>query len=260
MLKKRKALVFASSRGLGYGSARAIALHGASVAISSRTEEELTRAQSTLIDETGSRTIHAIPCDLTRSDSVAALIDQAAEVMDGLDILVINSAGPKPGVFEALEKQDWKAAYESLIEGPVLAIRKALPHLRKSADGGRVICITSVAVQKPILNLTLSNVLRPAVEGLVRTLALECAKDRISVNAIEPGRVYTSRIQQIVADSAKSKGVSFEEEKTLNESQIPFGRYGEPNEFGELVAFLASKSGGYITGQSIVFDGGLLLT
>lgn len=237
-LKGRRALVMGASRGLGYAIAAALVAEGAEGAICARDGARLRNAAEAL----GAR---AFPRDLAADGAAAGLVRDARDAMGGLDILVVNTAGPPPGTFAGLDDAMWRAGFEGLVMSAVQAIREALPGLR-AQKWGRIIVVTSVTAREPIATLALSNVMRPGLHGLINTVSKEAAADGVTLNAIMPGYARTERIAE----------AGFDQEKLA--AQIPARRLGRPEEIGALAAFLASDSAAYITGQAIAVDGGLL--
>ncbi len=234
----RKALVMGASRGLGRAVAEALIKEGVATAICARDKERL---------ELAAREIGAqpFPADLSKRGVAAQLVEDVAARLGGLDILVVNTGGPPPRTFDDIADQDWRDAFEALWMSGVAAIRASLPGMRERA-WGRILVITSIAAREPISNLMLSNALRAGLHGLVNALSKECASQGITVNAVMPGYTLTERLIEL---GVKEGEIA---------SRIPAGRMGQPAEFAALVAFLASDRAGYITGQAIACDGGLL--
>ncbi len=237
-LKGRRALVMGASRGLGKALAEALVREGARVAICARDAARL--------GETA-KSIGAEPfvCDVTLPGAAAGLIASVEQRLGGIDILVVNTGGPPPALFADLGDAAWRGAFEGLWMSSVGAIRAALPGMR-ARKWGRVIVVTSVAAKEPVPKLMLSNSLRAGLHGLVNALSREVAVDGVSVNALMPGYTLTERLAELKLD-----------EKALT-AQIPAGRIGSAEDFGAVGAFLASESAGYITGQAIACDGGLM--
>ena len=234
-LSGRRALVTAASRGLGRACAEALVREGAAVFIASRDGDAI-RQSAEAIGAAGHRT-----ADVADGEQAEALVAEAAQRLGGLDILVVNAGGPPPGTFESTELPAWEKAYHLTLMSAVRLTRAALDHLKASGQG-RVVNITSTSVREPIANLLLSNAMRAAVTGMAKTLSTEVARLGITVNNIAPGRITTARTREL--------GVTAD--------GVPMGRMGEAEELGALCAFLCSKQAGYITGQTIAVDGGLL--
>lgn len=247
-LKDRRALVTAASAGLGRACAEALIAEGARVAISSRDQARI-EATATAI---GAHT--ALPADVSKAEDVVSLVERAAAELGGLDALVVNAGGPRPGTFQATPLEAWGEAFDLTLMSAVRLVRHALPHLKQS-DQGRVVFITSISVRQPIPNLALSNALRGAVTGLSKTLARELAPDGITFNCLAPDAILTDRIRQLAA----SRGGDVETNLRQGAEHTPMKRYGEPAEFGAACAFLCSRQAAYITGQTLGIDGGSLI-
>ena len=247
-LDGRKALVTASSKGLGRACAEALSAEGAKVFISSR--------DASTIESTG-KAIGAAgwqAADMSKPDDPAALVQSAVAKLGGLDILVVNAGGPPPGTFQTTPLDSWDVAYQLTLMSAVRLVGAGLPHLKQSGQG-RIVFITSVSVRQPIPNITLSNSLRGAVTGLAKTLSRELARDAITVNCLAPDAILTDRIRQI----AGASGADPEARVKEMAASAPMGRLGDPSEFGAACAFLCSRQAGYITGQTLGVDGGALL-
>lgn len=247
-LKGRRALVTASSRGLGRACAEALVAEGARIYISSRDA----RAIEATGREIGSAGWYA--ADVAVAGEPEALVNAAVDVLGGLDIVVVNAGGPPPGTFQSTPLDAWEAGFELTLMSAVRLVKASLPHL-KSSDQGRIVFITSISVRQPIPHIAISNALRAGVTGLAKTLARELAVDRITVNCLAPDAILTDRLKDI----AKAQGVDPEEAMKRSAAAAPMKRLGEPSEFGAACAFLCSRQAGYITGQTLGIDGGALL-
>lgn len=255
-LRGRVAAVAAASSGLGRAVAQGLAEEGAHVALCSRNEARVRAAAEEIESATGVETL-AVVADVSREADARRFVREAAERWGRLDVLVTNSGGPPPGLFEELGDEKWQAAFELNLLSSVRMIREALPYMRE-ARWGRIINITSSSVKAPVTNLLLSNSIRTGVIGMAKTISFEVAGDNILVNNICPGRIDTERVRSLDADRAQRTGRSVEEAKQENVAQIPLGRYGEPRELANLAVFLASEAASYITGTTIQVDGGSL--
>jgi 3-oxoacyl-[acyl-carrier protein] reductase len=254
-LKGLRVLVTGASRGLGYATALVLAQEGAEVAINSRTAENIQKAAQIISEQTGAR-VHSLAGDVLDPDTPARLVAEAAELMDGLDILVTNSGGPPPGSFESLTDQDWQRAIDLNLMSHIRLIRSALPHLRRSSAPS-VLTVTSYSVKQPIPNLVLSNSIRAATVGLTKTLALELGHESIRFNSILPGWTSTERVHELMSARAKISGASIEEEIARQSKDSPLGRMGKPHEFAQAAAFLVSPAASYITGVMLTVEGGM---
>lgn len=255
-LNGKGAIVCAASKGLGRASALALARDGARVAICARHPPALEAAAEEIHRVTGT-TIVPITADVSRRDDVDRLVAEAAARLGAIDILVTNTGGPKSGPFESLTDEDWETGIQSILMSAVRLSRAVIPHMRRRG-GGRIIHITSVSVKQPIEDLVLSNALRAGVTGLARTLANELARDRILVNCVAPGYTRTDRVIELAEAAARREGTTSEAVQRRTEEKIPMGRMGAPEEFGDVIAFLASARAAYITGTTIQVDGGFV--
>jgi 3-oxoacyl-[acyl-carrier protein] reductase len=253
-LQGARVLVTASSAGLGAATARRFSLEGARIVISSRSLEDLQNTASAIVEETGNPVFtHA--ADVTDDKAVARLVDNAQMMLGGLDILVTTAGGPPAGTFNAFDLSDWRQATDLTLHSHVNLVQQALPYLKKSQRAA-VLAIVSIAARQPVENLTLSNTIRPAVVGLMKTLSLEYAADGIRFNSILPGTTDTQRIQHLMQARADKNGTSAEAEKERASETIPLGRIGTPEEFANAAVFLCSPAAGFITGIALPVDGG----
>ena len=254
-LKGKRALVTGASRGLGYATARRLALEGCDVALNSRSIEKLGSAVHTLAGETDVKLV-ALPGDLSDPSIPAQLIQQTIDAFGGLDILVTNAGGPPPGSFETFDDTAWQHAIDLSLLSHVRLIRSALPHLRQSKVAS-VLTITSISVKQPIPNLVLSNSVRGATIGLTKTLALELGSEGIRFNSILPTWTETERVYELMEARTKQGNTTVEDELRKQAETSPLGRMGTPEEFGNTAAFLVSPIASYITGVMLPFDGGM---
>ncbi len=253
-LTGKVALVAGSSRGLGRAVAEALAGEGMNLALCARDEVVLEQTAAEI--ETLYKTdVLAKKLDVTDFQAAADYVQQTHEQFGRLDVLVTNAGGPPGGFLGDFDLEDWQRAVDLNFMSGVNLIRAAVPFMRP-AGWGRIINLTSVSVKRPLDGLILSNAVRSAVVGLAKSLATELAADRITVNNICPGYTRTARVEQLAEKVATDKGVSPAEVIAGWEATIPVGRLGEPAELGALAAFLASEQAAFITGQSIVIDGG----
>ncbi len=255
-LKGKVALVAGSSRGLGYGVARALALEGACVHLGARDTTALAQAARELRAGTGAE-VFAERLDVADAGSIAAWVGRAAQTSGGLDLLVTNGGGPPAGVFESFDDDAWQSAFDQNLLGTVRLIRAALPFLR-TRGAGAILTITSLTVREPAELLVLSNVMRAGAASLAKTLATRLARDGIRVNNLMPGRIDTERVRTLDARRAEADGLSADAVRQAAEHAIPLGRSGTIDEFGRAAAFLLSGAASYITGASLAVDGGTL--
>lgn len=257
-LNGKIAWVTAASKGLGYASALGLAREGCDLAICSRDEAAIAQAAEAIRQETG-RNVLAITADVTRKEDLDRFVAGAMERYGGVDILVSNTGGPPAGMFMDFDDQAWQGAFESLLLPAVRLSRAAIPSM-KERGFGRILYITSGAVKQPIPNLILSNSLRSAVTGMMKTLSAQVGRDGITVNCVAPGRIHTDRIDSLDTITATAGGKSVDEVRADFAARIPAGRYGTPEEFGNVVVFLASQAASYVTGSTVVVDGGHINT
>lgn len=255
-LAGNSAIVTASSSGLGKASAKALAQEGANVAICARGAEAL-EAAWTEIDDAGDGDVLAIQTDITDPDEITNLVDETVDEFGGLDHVVTSAGGPPSGPFLDTMERDWYAAYDLLVMSTVWLAQDAYPHLAESEDGS-IVNITSTSVREAIEGLVLSNSVRRAVIGLMKTLSREFAPE-VRVNAVLPGAHETARIQELVeAELERGTYDSYEEGVADWAADIPLNRIGDPQELGDAVAFLASERASFINGAAVPVDGGRL--
>lgn len=253
-LEGKRALVTAASGGLGYATAKALALEGAQVLICSREQRRADEAAARISSE-ASTPVQALACDVADDAQLHHLFEQLGDYLGGLDILVCNAGGPPAGDFKKLDASAWDTAYQLTLLSVVRSVRYALPHFQQ-AGSGCILSIASSSIKRPLPNLLLSNVFRPAIAGLTKALSVELASDNIRVNCLAPGRIETERVNQLDRLAAERQGVSVEEIRKHSLSSIPLGRLGQPDEFGRVAAFLCSDAASYMTGSILYADGG----
>jgi 3-oxoacyl-[acyl-carrier protein] reductase len=249
-LRDCRAFVVGASRGLGLACARALADEGARVFICSRNADALARVAA----DVGAAGFSA--ADVSRPTEVTRVVAEAVTALGGLDCLVTNAGGPPTAPFEKAGDGDWDIAYQLNLMSAVRLIREALPAL-KASGRGRVVNLTGYGVKEPLSDLVVSDSIRAGVTVMAKTIASDLAPFGITVNNIAPGPIMTDRLADILAARAKSVGVTPEKQLARLAETIPVRRLGQPNEIGDLCAYLCSTQAGYITGQTIVVDGGI---
>ncbi|MCB9418578.1 MAG: SDR family oxidoreductase [Ardenticatenaceae bacterium] len=255
-LKDKVALVVASSTGLGFAAALELAKDGAKVVVCGRSQDSLDTAVARIKAEVGGdANVVAFTTDVTDLAQNEKLIADTVARFGGLDILITNAGGPPGGTFDSLDLDAWDKAYNLTLMSAVRLIKLALPHLRQS-QAASVLTVTSISLKQPIAGLLLSNVMRPAVAGVTKTLSQELGPENIRVNSILPGWTATDRVNHIFEYRAQQNGTDMDTEKGKITATIPMGRMADPAEFGRVAAFLVSPAASYITGAMIPVDGG----
>ncbi len=253
-LKGKKALLLASSQGLGLGVATALCAEGADVLISGRVEEKLRNAADVLTAAGPGKATYVV-ADLGDPSSAATLYAAATERLGGVDILVNNTGGPPPGTVEAQAIDTWKSQFDTMVVRLIEITNLCLPGMR--ANGwGRILTLASSGVLQPIPNLSISNTIRSALVGWNKSLSNEVAADGVTANILAPGRINTARTEQLDAAAAERQGKTVAEINAASRATIPAGRYGDIAEFGSVAAFLISTRASYVTGSVIRCDGG----
>lgn len=255
-LKGRVAIVAASSQGLGKAAAMGLANEGAKLAICARTEATLSATAREIRRATGALVL-AQPVDVTDYDQVRGFVAATVERFGRVDICVTNAGGPPSKSFSETSVEDWQCAVSLNLMSTLYFAREVLPLMQKQ-KWGRFIAMTSVAVKQPVEGLILSNAVRSAVSGLVKSLANEYGKDNVLVNSVCPGYTQTARLDELAATVAVAEGATPEKIRQRWTAQVPLRRLGQPEEFANMVVFLASECASYITGVSVAVDGGLV--
>ncbi|MFD1428343.1 SDR family oxidoreductase [Kroppenstedtia sanguinis] len=253
-IRGQVALVTAGSRGLGRAVALELAREGARVALASRNRENAEGSAAEIAAATGSEVV-GWRCDVSQGEEVREWVDRAAEHFHGVDLLVCNAGGPPGGILDTLDDDAWQKAFETNLLSVVRLVRATLPHMK---SGGRILTIASSSVKQPIPGLILSNTMRAGVAGLMKTLSEELGPRGILVNTLCPGRIATDRLKEL--DRQKAERERRPEAVIQKESlrEIPLGRYGEPAEFARTAVFLLSQANTYVTGTSLMVDGGMV--
>jgi 3-oxoacyl-[acyl-carrier protein] reductase len=252
-LTNKRAVVLASTAGLGYAVAEALLDEGAKVAISGRDRERFETALKKLESAHGDQ-VWGEPFDVTDGDALSGHIDRARERFGGVDILVINMGGPPQGVASTVTDNELDDAYLLLLKTAVRAVNAVLPGMREQ-KWGRILGMTSSTVREPIGHLAMSNTMRAGLTGYLKTLATEVAADGVLVNTLCTGMFLTDRLRAL-AESLAGSGGTVEEALDGLAQTIPVKRIGDPREYGELAAFLVSERASFITGVAIPIDGG----
>ena len=252
-LTGKRAIVMAASRGLGYASALGLAREGCRLIVCSRDQARIEAAAAAIKKETGAD-VKALVADVSSAGEAKRLVDAAVSAYGGLEIVVHNAGGPPAGETLQMTEEQWQKAFEQNLLSFTRIVGAAAPEM-KNAGYGRVLTIASSSIKQPIPNLALSNALRAGVWGIAKTLSRELAPQGILVNVIAPGRIDTERIAELDQANAQKSGKSVEDVRKASIGGIPLGRLGRPEELANLVVFLASAAGSYITGQAITVDG-----
>jgi 3-oxoacyl-[acyl-carrier protein] reductase len=255
-LKDKVAIVGGASKGLGRACAQVLADEGVRVAVCSRSRADLDKAAQEIRDTTG-REVFAFAGDLDRHDTIKELIARTVEQFGRLDIMVNNSGGPPLARAHNATEAQWETAVQRSLLFFARMSREAVPHLKRHG-GGRIINILASTVYQPIPNLALSGVTRLGVVAFAKSLADEVGRDGILVNNVCPGSILSERMLSNVTARAKELGISVDEALAQRAAETAVGRIGEPRELAYLVAFLASGKASYITGTTILVDGGLV--
>ena len=248
-IKGKTAIICASSKGLGFGCAEALAKAGVDITINGRSAESLDAAEAQL--SAHGVKITKVAADVTTEDGRAQLLEAAGSV----DILVNNAGGPPPGMWHDWERDDFIAALDANMLAPIAMIKACLPHMMDQG-WGRVVNITSQSVKAPIPVLGLSNSARAGLTGYVAGTSRQVAGSGVTINNLLPGIHATDRADALDDAVVKAQGISLEEARAQRHATIPAGRYGTKEEFGAACAFLCSQHAGFIVGQNILLDGG----
>lgn len=249
-LRDCKALVVGASKGLGKACAKSLSGEGARVFICSRNEQELERVAT----EFGAAGY--VAADVSNPQAVKRIVMQAVDALGGLDCLITNAGGPPTAPFEKAGDNDWDIAFNLNLMSAVRLIREALPAL-KASKRGRIVNLTGYGVKEPMTDLVVSDSVRAGVTVMAKTIASDLAPYGITVNNIAPGPIMTDRLTEILSERARHSGLSSDEQFQRFAQTIPVRRMGQPEEIGDLCAYLCSTQAGYLTGQTIVVDGGI---
>lgn len=254
-LKDRVALIAASSQGIGRATAEAFAAEGCRVAMCARSVQTLQSAAEEIRRQSGAE-VFAEVCDVTQAEAVHRFVAAVAGKFGGIDICVTNAGGPPAKGFLAATHEEWQRALDANFLSAVYFAREVIPLMQRKR-WGRIITLTSITTKQPVTDLVLSNAVRAAVVGLVKSLANEFGKDGILVNNVGPGFTATDRLKELAKARASSSGKSEQEIFAGWAADAPLQRLGDPREVAEAVVWLASERASYITGQTLLVDGGM---
>ncbi len=254
-LKGKVVIVAGASQGMGRATAQAFASEGAIVAICARTDKTLQAAAEQIRQETSAQ-VFAMPVDVSDPEQVKLFVGGVAERFGRVDVCVANAAGPPPKTFLDISPNEWQSAFEMNFMSVVHLAREVIPHMRRNR-WGRMITITSTSVRQPIADLVLSSSIRPAVVGLMKSMAIEFGKHGITFNNVAPGYTKTGRLTEVAGPRAQAAGVAEEEIYNRWAAEVPLKRLGKPEEIADAILWLASERASYVTGQTILVDGGI---
>lgn len=256
-LKGKSVIVTAASRGLGRAIATEFAREGAHVLLASRSEETLRDTVAAIKNETSNQHVDYMVCDMKDPAAIKSMVEKAVKWNGTVDVLINNAGGPPAGKFMDMSDEDWYHAFELNLLSFIRTTREVVPYMQKQKQG-RIVNIASSSIKQSLDNLVLSNTMRPGIVGLAKSLSQELGEDNILINTVGPGTIETGRIGELNQRKADDSGVAVDKIKAQAEQQVPMNRYGRPDEFAKAIVFLASGSNTYITGQSLIVDGGLV--
>jgi len=254
-IKGKVAVVAAASRGLGRAAAEALAAEGVNLAICSR-DGAVIRRVGEEIQKTYKVDVLAMACDVTDPQAIEDFKNKVLDHFHACHILLANAGGPPPGKVEAFSVDDFEKALQINLLSTIRLVYAFLPSLKKG-QWGRILASTSISVKQPLPHLALSNVSRVGVIAFIKTLSGEVAPFNITANCLAPGYIMTARVEQLLQDQAKREGITYEQALAKITAAIPAGKIGQPGQFGALCAFLASEQAAYITGETVLIDGGM---
>jgi 3-oxoacyl-[acyl-carrier protein] reductase len=254
-IRDRVALVAASSQGIGKATADAFASEGCRVAMCARNVEALNAAAAKITKQYGIE-VMSEAVDVADADAVKHFVSAIADRFGSVDICVTNAGGPPAKGFLSASLEDWMCALDANFLSTVYFAREVIPHMQKK-KWGRIITLTSITTKQPITDLVLSNAVRAAVVGLVKSLANEFGKDGILVNNVGPGFTATDRLKELARTGAATSGKTEREIFDRWAADAPLKRLGDPREVAETIVWLASERASYITGQTVLVDGGM---
>lgn len=255
-LENKPVLVMASGAGIGLGTAMEFAREKAKVMLFDKSEDYLKQAKEKIFEETQNQVEYTVG-DITKKEDIESVVKRTKETFGSVFALFNNTGGPPAGTFDKFDDQAWMDAFELTMLAYVRTIRAVLPIMRQ-AGGGRIVNNTSSSIKRVIDNLLLSNAFRTGIMGMTKTLARELGPDHILINVVGPGKIATDRVKHLDSIKAEKAGISLEDFQKKNAASIPLGRYGSADEIARLVVFLCSEANTYITGQSLLVDGGMV--
>ena len=254
-LKNRVAVVAASSQGIGLATAEAFAAEGCRIAMCARNDQTL-QAAAEKIRRQHDAEVFAEAFDVTDASAVSRFVAAVAAKFGSVDICVTNAGGPPAKGFLTSSLEDWQRALDANFLSTVYFAREVIPHMQRKR-WGRIVTITSITTKQPVTDLVLSNAVRAAVVGLVKSLANEFGKDGILVNNVGPGVTATDRLKELARARSVASGKTEQEFVDAWAAEAPLKRLGEPREVADTIVWLASERASYITGQTVLVDGGM---
>ncbi|MBN2365643.1 MAG: SDR family oxidoreductase [Calditrichaeota bacterium] len=255
-LKDKAALVMASSDGIGRGVALEFAREGANVMLFARREDKLKEVRDEIKAVTG-REAGFLAGDITQPEDIGKVVDKTISEFGPVYALFNNTGGPPAGTFEKFDDNDWRTAFDLTLLSYIRGIRAVLPSMKENG-GGRILNVTSSSVKLVLDNLILSNTFRMGIVGLSKSLASELGQYNVLINVLGPGKILTDRVEHLDSIRSERAGLPKDEYQKKVQQGIPLGRYGQPEEFARLAVFLCSAANSYISGQTLLVDGGMV--
>ena len=258
-LKEKVVMVAASSKGLGFGIALEAAREGAILSMGSRNQKNLKAAAEEIEKQIPGARIVTSQLDVAEAGSIEDWVNYTLKELGSIDCMVVNGGGPPPGTFDETNDRNWETGFQNTLMSAVRLTRSVLPEMRRKKLGS-ILTITSSSIKEPIDNLILSNVFRSGVTSLVKSLSFHLAADNIRINNLVPGFFDTDRLKDLDLRNSREWRISVENVRKINFDNIPMGRYGDPEEFGKAAVFLLSGAASYVTGETVIIDGGKMRT